>query len=330
MLTASAARCLAVSVLCRAGVPEAAAEETADILVWADVHGIHSHGLMRLPRYWRRLAAGGIAPDAELELVATTGSVSRFHGHDGLGHWQVSRAAKYAAERAGSEGIHLVGVSRSSHCGALGAHLWPIMARGCAGLLLSNGPPAVAPWGTGTAVLSTGPLAVGVPTGDGNVVVDLATTNSARGRVVVARERGESLPEGIAIDREGRPTVDPDAALQGSLAPIGGHKGFAIGVAIELLTGGLFGDQLACDVVDMFDPEQDAVPQGACHFVLAIDPDAAGGGLVAQAMELAARVRNAGGHVPGDGKRHPDDIDDDDVALDDPVLEKQLLELAGY
>lgn len=328
MLTAGETRTLGAAVLRRAGVPEAEAWEVAGVLTWADVHGVHSHGMMRLPHYRRRLLAGGIAADAPLEQLAASGSLTRYDGHNGMGHWQVWRAAGAAAERARQDGVHLAGIMRSSHCGALGALVWPMLARGCVGFLLSNGPAAVAPWGTGTPLLSTGPLAVGVPGEGGSIVVDLATTASARGRVLQARDRGEQLPEGIAVDGSGQPTVDPAAALLGSLAPIGGHKGFAIGMAFEALTGGLFGDRLSTEVVDMFDPQQDARPQGISHFILAIDPVEAGGGLTAGVASLTAAVEAAGGRVPGWTKRHPDEIDPDVIALDDPVLEKRLQEFA--
>ncbi|TDE10104.1 Ldh family oxidoreductase [Jiangella asiatica] len=335
MIAVGTARDLAASALRAAGVPADKADRTAQLLVTADVWGVGSHGLMRLPRYLARLAAGGLRADAELTAVRTTGPVVAFDGHDGLGHWQLWDAAAAAAERAARYGVAAASVGNSSHCGALGLYTAPALRRGLVSLVFSTGPAVMAPPGTATPLLSTSPLAAGVPgaaTGTtpgsqsgGHTIVDLATSAVARGRIAAAARRGEPLPAGWAVDTDGLPTTDAAAALTGMLAPMGGAKGFALAFLVEALAGAAVGPALATGVPDMFDAASDTEPQRIGHLVITLDPalvDVDGGG-PDRLARLRADVTAAGGRVPGAGKPLPWEIDPDAVVdiADDVIAE---------
>lgn len=294
------------------GVPARPAEETARALILADSWGIHSHGLMRLPHYLRRLREGGVNAKAELETVSDRGPVLALDGRDGLGHWQVWDAAGLAAERARLYGMAAVSVGNSSHCGALGVYTLPPLAAGLACLVLSNGPAVMPPWGGVRPLLSTSPIAAGIPCRPRPAIVDLATSAVARGRIAERANRNETIPEGWALDADGVPTTDPGAAMAGMLAPLGGPKGYALAFMIEALTGAMVGPALSQDVADMFDPGAADRPQRISHLVVAFDPSAfdVDGGGAERVDDLARRVEAAGGRVPGGRRRPPEEIDD--------------------
>lgn len=303
-------------------MPSENARRSAELLVLADVWGIGSHGLLRLPYYLARFAAGGMNAAAELRLVNDTGPVLAYDGGDGLGHWQVWQAAEASADRARQYGLSVASVRASAHCGCLGAYTLPGLRHGLITLVFSTGPAVMAPPGTATPVLSTSPLAAGIPCRPHPAVVDLATSAVARGRIAEHAKRGEPLPTGWAVDAQGTPTTNPAAALAGMLAPLGGGKGFALAFLVEALTGALVGPNLAVDVPDMFDHGRDADPQRIAHLVLTLDPDTISGGpsvdadaTAASAAErldaLAAHITQAGGRIPGATRRLPWELADD-------------------
>jgi len=303
-LTAGSARTLATGLLMSAGVPSDPAARTAEALVLADVWGIASHGLMRLPYYLERLRAGGCNPAATLRPVTDTGPLACYDGEDGLGHWQVWQAASEAASRCQTAGVSVVAVGRSSHCGALGIYTLPIVEAGLVGLVYSNGPAVMPPWGGSAPVVSTSPIAAGIPCRPHPAIVDLATSAVARGRIQAHAKRGEPIPAGWAFTASGEPTTDPVEAIAGMLAPLGGAKGFALAFLVEALTGGMVGPALSTEVADMFTPSDAARPQRISHLVLALDPvrldvDGKAGDRLDQ---LAAAVTAAGGRVPGAGR----------------------------
>jgi (2R)-3-sulfolactate dehydrogenase (NADP+) len=312
--TVGSVRAGAAALLIASGVPEDAARVTAKALTLAESWGLGSHGLMRLPYYLQRLQAGGIKRDADMALVQDSGPVVAYDGQTGLGHWQLWRAAQVAAERCATFGLAAVSVGNSSHCGCLGVYTLPVVDAGYLALVFSNGPAVMPPWGGSRPVLSTSPLAAGIPCRPRPAIVDMATTAVARGRIAERAHRGEALPEGWAMDSSGAPTIDADAALAGMLAPLGGAKGFAIALLVEALTGGLVGPALSADVSDMFDADVASVPQRIAHLVLAIDP--ARTGIDSRGQQrldaLAELVVQAGGRLPGERRRHPDEIADDE------------------
>lgn len=322
-VTVAAARKLTTDLLTAAGVPAEPAARTAEALVLADVWGIGSHGLMRLPYYLERLRAGGCNPSASLSAVTDTGPLACYDGEDGLGHWQVWEAAAQAAARCRTFGVAAVAVGRSSHCGALGVYTLPLVEAGLVGLVFSNGPAVMPPWGGTAPVVSTSPIAAGIPCQPHPAIVDLATSAVARGRIQAHAQRGEPIPAGWAFDAAGEPTTDPAEAIAGMLAPLGGAKGFALAFLVEALTGGLVGPALSTEVSDMFSPSDAARPQRISHLVLALDParlDASGDGS-ARLDRLAAHVLAAGGRIPG-GSRPLRPDDSTELAIPDRLLQQ--------
>lgn len=329
MITVDEARALTTAALTARGVPADRAGRCAELLVLADVWGVGSHGLLRLPYYLARLRAGGVRAEAELSTVRDTGPVVAFDGHDGLGHWQLWEAAELAATRAAQYGVAAVSVGSSSHCGALGLYTVPGLRDGLVSLVFSTGPAVMAPPGTATALLSTSPLAAGVP-GRRPAIIDLATSAAARGKIAARARSGEALPAGWAVDADGSPTTDARAALAGMLAPLGGGKGFALAFVVEALTAGAVGPSLATDVPDMFDAGSDALPQRIGHLVLTLDPallDSDGSG-PDRVDGLTASIVAAGGRVPGSNRPMPWDVPGDRALDLSDDLVAELRELA--
>lgn len=300
--TASSATALARDLLLAVGVDLARAQRTAECIVLADLWGIGSHGLLRLPYYLKRMQAGGYPPQAELVSVRDTGPVVALDGGGGLGHWQLWEAAELAAERCAMFGIAAVSVGNSGHCGALGIYTRPAIDAGYLALAFSNGPAVMPPWGGRKPLLSTSPIAAGIPSTPTPVVIDLATSAVARGKIAAHAQNGDQLPDGWALDVNGEPTTDPQAALRGMLAPLGGAKGFALALLVEALAGAMVGPNLSVDVPDMFADADDALPQRIGHLIITIDPallDSSGHGARHRIDRLARLVGEHGGRLPG-------------------------------
>ena len=313
----------AESLLVAAGVPKPQASTTARCIVAGDRWGIGSHGLMRLPFYLARLQAGGINPAAELKTITDLPSLVVFDGDDGLGHWQLHHAAELASERAMVNGIAAVGVGRSNHCGALGIYVWPMINRGLLGIAFSTGPAVMPPWGGNKALLSTSPIAAGIPTNP-PTVVDLATSAVARGKIQAKAQAGAELEPGWAFTKDGAPTTDAKEALAGMLAPLGGAKGYAVAVLVESLTGMLIGPTLAKNIPDMFAASQDGLPQQISHFVIAIDAAKLSvDGPHSRTQEFEDEVKVAGGRLPGSGRVNPEKLNStDEITITDQVAEQ--------
>ncbi|MEN9412275.1 MAG: hypothetical protein RIQ92_712 [Actinomycetota bacterium] len=310
----------ATELLIAAGMDSAKATVSAHAIVASDRWGIGSHGLMRLPFYLERLKAGGINPKAELKKVTDLPGLVVFDGEDGLGHWQLQEASQLAAERAKVQGIAAVGVGRSSHCGALGIYVWPMIDAGLVGIAFSTGPAVMPPWGGNKPLLSTSPVAAGIPTNP-PTVVDLATSAVARGKIQAKAQAGAELEPGWAFSADGSPTVDAKEALAGMLAPLGGAKGYALAVLVESLTGVLIGPTLAKNIPDMFASSQDANPQQIAHFVIAIDSAKLSvDGDQGRLGEFASEVKSAGGRLPGSNRVNPGQLNlDDEITITDSV-----------
>ena len=322
-LTVGTAVTKAQQLLQEAGVPVEEAAITARCIVASDRWGIGSHGLMRLPFYLSRLKAGGINPTAQLKTVTDLPSLVVFDGDDGLGHWQLQKAAEIASERALINGVAAVGVGRSNHCGALGIYVWPMINRGLVGIAFSTGPAVMPPWGGDKALLSTSPIAAGIPTNP-PTVVDLATSAVARGKIQAKAQAGAELEPGWAFTKDGTPTTDAKEALAGMLAPLGGVKGYAVAVLVESLTGMLIGPTLAKNIPDMFAASQDASPQQISHFIIAIDAAKLSvDGNSGRTTEFVSEVNAAGGRLPGSNRVNPERLNlDDEVTITDQVFEQ--------
>jgi (2R)-3-sulfolactate dehydrogenase (NADP+) len=295
------------------------------VLALAEAWNLGSHGLLRLPIYLERLRAGGCNPRAELQSVTDLGALQVFDGQAGLGHWQLSAAVERAIPRARQYGIAAVALGNSSHCGALGVYAADAAEAGMVAVLFSSGPPILPAWGGTEALLSTSPIAAGFPLQPRPAVIDLALSTVARGKIAAYAARGEALPEGWALDAQGKPTTDATAALTGLLSPLGGAKGFALAYMVESLTAGLVGPSLSRDMPDFFDPDSHGLPQSIAHFLVMIDPaqtDAGAdpAGAARRIAQLARSTADAGGRAPGSRRAAlseitPDTLIDIDDAL---------------
>jgi (2R)-3-sulfolactate dehydrogenase (NADP+) len=288
------ARALASGLLEAAGAAPDEAAIVARSLVAAELAGHAGHGLARLPGYVGRLRAGGTVP-GPWEPTRTGGPVEVYDGRAGLGHVHLELAVERAAVLAQEHGIAAVGVSRSNHAGTLGVRARALAERGLVALLLTNAPAVLAPPGGARAVLGTNPIALAAPRPGGPpIVCDLATAQVSRGHVMRAAQEGRPIPPGWAKDAAGQPTEDADAALAGTLMPLGGPKGFALALAVEILTGALLGPAVGPEVADFFSDHDES--QDVAHLVVVLDPRAFGdaAGFTARIGRLAEAVLGAG------------------------------------
>ena len=266
---AEALEAFAEEVLVRAGLPTDDARTVAPLIVRADLRGIETHGLVRLPMYADRIRSGGIAPGAPMQFVRSSGATALLDAAGGMGHLAGHRAMGRALELASSVGVGVVGVRGSGHFGATDAYAMYAPPRGMIGIVTTNAPPAMAPTGGLTPLFGTNPWAMAVPADhEQPIVMDFALTAVARGRIRKAHEMGESIPTTWALDKDGRPTADPEAALNGLLQPIGGHKGYAMALAVDVLAGLLTG---ASSTTDVQPPQDPTAPQDVGHLFIAID-----------------------------------------------------------
>ncbi|MBS3979423.1 MAG: Ldh family oxidoreductase [Rhodobacteraceae bacterium] len=237
--------------LASGGLPEADAETVARLMVAADLLGAEGHGIFRLPRYLARLRAGGFNTRPDIRVIVGKGGLALIDGDNAMGHLVMERAALLAVELARAHGIAWVGTRRSNHAGAAGVYATMVAEAGLAGLYLAVGNANhMAPWGGRELLLSTNPISVAIPAEGHPVLLDMATTVAAYGKVKLAAQRGQTMPEGWMIDAEGKPLTDPALAAGGSLLPIGGPKGFGLSLVFGLLAGTLNGAAFGRDVID--------------------------------------------------------------------------------
>lgn len=296
-LAAAALRADLQEALEGAGVPRSDAALIAECLVDAELEGQASQGLTRFPEMLERLQSGSINPRPRMTAHGT-GSVRRLDADNGLGQVAGAKALDLAVELARRHGTGLVAVRGSNHLGALDFHVRRAAAQRLIAVAFSNTPPAMAPPGTGTRYLGTNPVAAAFPTAAEPIVVDMGTSLVARGRVVEAQRAGRPIPEGWAVDARGRPTTDPTAALGGAMVPMGGDKGFALALLVEMLSAALSGAAVGPQVGDRFKS-----PTNFGHAFWVVDPDAVAPGFDARAQGVVEDLHRLGARVPGDRRR---------------------------
>ncbi|MDX1605191.1 MAG: Ldh family oxidoreductase [Candidatus Competibacterales bacterium] len=254
-------------------VPAAAARDMTDALTEAHLRGVETHGVRRLAPYLDRIRAGGVDPLAE-PRIETQGPLLRVDGRAGIGHHVAGVAADHTAHAATESGLAAALVRNSSHFGFAGYYATRIAAWGMVALVVSNGQVLVGPEGARAALFSNNPFAIAAPLPDGTFFeFDMATSVTSRARLVQASERGDPIPEGLALDAAGHPTTDAAEAAAGILLPLAGAKGLPLIAALELLAGVLGGGPYADQVASKEDDP--AAPEGTGHFLLAIDLDSA-------------------------------------------------------
>jgi LDH2 family malate/lactate/ureidoglycolate dehydrogenase len=236
----------ACRVMERLGVPPADAREVAGCLVKAELRGVDSHGMVRLPVYARRVQAGVVKATPEIRVLPASTAAVLVDGDNGLGPVVGARAMDAALDLAQAHGTGVAGVRHSNHFGPAAYYVEKAVQRGFIGFAISNAPPNMAPFGGKTRFLGTNPVAIGIPAGEDHpLIFDASTSVVARGKIIVAAHTREPIPEGWAIDPDGFPTTDPEAALAGAMLPFGGPKGSAISFIIDILCGVLTGASFA-------------------------------------------------------------------------------------
>ncbi len=262
-----------------AGVPAADAAILADSLVEADIQGTSTHGVSRLAIYLRRIGEGLIDPAAELRVERRSPAVLLVDAGAGLGQVQASKVLERLYPLAREHGIASAAIRNSNHFGALSWYCNQAAAQGMILLATTNAEPAMPPYGSSDAFFGTNPIGASFPTGKGfPVKVDLATSVVARGNIVAAAKRGDPIPEGWAVDAEGNPTTDAEAALAGAVLTLGGHKGYALAFLVEVLSSVLSGAAVGDAVGSMY--KQMERTQDVGHFFCLMD--------IAAFMELDA------------------------------------------
>jgi len=298
---------LATGVLSGLGVPEVPAREQAELLLEGDLRGHASHGLRRLDMLAQRLRNGVARATARPTTTWTTPSVLVVDGGAGLGPPTARRAVEELLGRVGETGVAVAAVRNANHLGMLAPYVESMASAGVVGIALTTSEALVHPWGGTRAMVGTNPLAVAVPVpGDHPVVLDMATGQVSRGKVLDHAARGLPLAPGDAVDADGVPTTDAAAAVDGAISPFGGPKGYALGLVLEVLVATLTRSALGEDVRGTLDPT-DRATKG--DVFIAIDPAAFGPGTAAIGAYLddLRAAPPAAGHdrvlVPGDRAR---------------------------
>ncbi len=274
------------------------ARSVARALVAAEADGLSGHGLSRVASYAAQAKAGKVDGFATPSATRPRPAVLAVDAAHGFAYPALELAVRELPAVAREAGIAAAPIRRSHHAGAAGHPVERLAEAGLVAILLANTPAAIAPWGGDRALFGTNPIAFAAPRERGApIVVDLSLSKVARGNILAAKQKGQPIPEGWAFDAQGRPTTDPDAALKGTMAPLGDAKGTALALMVELLAAGLTGATYAADASSFLDAQ--GPPPGTGQLLLAFDPAALGGG--AERFEaLAGAVQaQAGARLPG-------------------------------
>jgi len=258
-----------VSLLTAAGMREPDAATVAAVLVDTSLDGIDTHGISRLPIYISRLRNGRMNPRPNPAVERTAPAIAIVDGDNGLGQLVSVLAMETAIALAAETGAGFVTVRHSNHFGAASYYCKMAAKRGMIGAAFTNSPPGIPPWGGRKPYFGTNPIGFGFPGPEQPVIIDLSTSVTARGRIIQAAKEGKPIPEGWAIDADGRPTTDAKAALAGAVLPMAGPKGYALALAVEILAGVASGSAIGSHVGWMYDDSLE--PTNIGHAFLAID-----------------------------------------------------------
>ena len=252
------------------GLPKKDAATCAELMVRADLQGADGHGIFRLPQYVRRIRGGAVNVRPRVRIAREAAGMALVDGDNGMGHVVMSFAARAAIRKARTAGAAWVGVRRSNHAGPASLYAAMPLEHDMIGLYLAVGNANhMAPWGGIDLLLSTNPIAIAVPgQNEGPLVLDMATTVAAYGKVKTAAQRGETMPEGWMIDHQGRPLTDPKRAGEGLLMPIGGYKGYGLTLMFGLLAGTLNDAAVGSETVDF--NADDTTPTNTGHAIVAL------------------------------------------------------------
>jgi (2R)-3-sulfolactate dehydrogenase (NADP+) len=324
------AAALAARALKRVGASRATAQATAQALVAAEMEGLSGHGLSRIALYAQHLRQGRVDGKARPRIVKKKGAACLVDAAGGLAFPACALAVREAIKRARRYGVAFAAVTNSHHFGAAAYHLAPVAQAGLVGLAFTNSPSAINAWGGKKAFFGTNPIAAVFPRkGADPIVVDLSLTEVVRGKIMLHAKEGKPIPLGWAVDKDGNPTTDAKAALTGSLSAIGGVKGTALALMVEVLSVALTGAAFSFENDSYFEPG--GKPRIG-HAIIAVDPDAlAGSDSYFSRLEvmIARMLVEEGVRLPGARRQQTAAMSRADGIEIPDALAAELRELAG-
>lgn len=276
------------------------ASMVADALVKAEADGLGSHGLSRVASYADQALSGKVDGNAHPVLSQTGTAAASVNAKNGFAYPAINIGLSWAIERCFDAGIIGVGISNSHHSGVVGHHVEALADAGFVALGFTNSPAGISPWGGNRALYGTNPIAFACPRSDNSpLVVDLSMSKVARGKIKLAADKGEVIPEGWAVDSDGQPTTDATAAMAGTMLPMGDAKGAALTLVVEMLAATLTGSNHGFEASPFFG--DDGPPPGVGQFFIAMNPPAFAGDAFANRVEvlLAAILEQPGTRLPG-------------------------------
>ena len=299
-ISVSEAREIVSAAMIGQGTAPDNAASVADALVAAEVDGQAGHGLSRVASYAVQVASGKVDGRARPVILDATAVALRIDAANGFAYPALDLARHEVCGRASDAGIAVATICRSHHFGQAGYQVERVAGDGLIGLLFGNSPKAIAPWGGSSGVFGTNPIACAFPRGNAPpLVIDLSLSKVARGQVMVAAREGRPIPEGIALDSAGNPTTDATAALDGTMVPMGGAKGYPLVLMVEILSAALAGANFGFEASSYFTP--DGPPPGVGQTLLAFEPDRLSGGRFFDRLEVLidAILSQDGTRLPG-------------------------------
>lgn len=241
-ITAEQLRTEVQRLLTGAGLPAEDAQVVTDTIVAATLRGVDTHGVAVLGTYLKRIRLGATNPRPNVRFVRQGPAFATIDGDSGLGALAATKGMRLAIERARETGVFLVSGYNNTTIGAAFYYSRMAALEGMIGVAVTNAPPSMAPWGGLKPLLGTNPISVSFPRRDADpIVLDMATSAAAKSKIYLARDKGQPIPLGWALDEKGRPTTDPEAALKGLVMPLGGAKGYGLALTVDLLAGALSG-----------------------------------------------------------------------------------------
>ncbi|KAF2763015.1 malate/L-lactate dehydrogenase [Pseudovirgaria hyperparasitica] len=270
VITDKNARAFVEKILVANGVPSENALIVADCLVQADLRGVDSHGINRIPSYMARIRNGVLSASASPLVKQVTPAVVQIDGQNSFGFLGAKIGMEKCIEMASTFGIGMASVKGSNHFGMSAWIVQQAVDAGMMSLVFTNSSPALPVWGGKEKLIGVSPIACGAPAGDMPFILDMAPSVAARGKIYKAKRRGEKIPLDWALDAQGRPTDDPAAALEGVMLPMGGPKGSALAIMMDVFSGVFSGAAFAGHVTNPYDPSK---PADVGHFLVAIKPD---------------------------------------------------------
>lgn len=265
-------RKVVIEVLTNVGVSDDDAAIILDTILFANRRGVATHGVGRLPLYVHKIIAGHYNPKNEIEVLADNAAYALLDAHNGFGQVVAYKTTKLAIKKAKQYGVSVVGVRNSNNFGTAGYFGDMAARQGCAAMVYANAAPAIAPTGGNKTIFGTNPLCYAFPGDETHypILLDMATTVVARGKIRLAAKNNEKIPFDWAIGPDGRPTDDPNVALKGSLLPIGGYKGYGLSMFVDIFAGMLTGSHYAGEVKNLSKMDEDS---GNGHLFIVIDVD---------------------------------------------------------